>query len=38
LLKGRSSGRKLRLGDKVNVKLIRVDEEKREIDFVLLDN
>jgi ribonuclease R len=37
LLKGRSSGRKLRLGDKVNVKLIRIDEEKREIDFVLLD-
>mgnify|MGYP001614905587 FL=1 len=33
---GKRSGRKIRLGDKVNVKLIRVDQEKREIDFVLL--
>jgi ribonuclease R len=34
---GRRSGKRIRLGDKVNVKLIRVDEEKREIDFILLD-
>lgn len=34
---GRSTGRKIRLGDKVNVKLVRVDSEKREIDFALLD-
>lgn len=33
---GKRTGRKIRLGDKVNVKLIRVDQEKREIDFVLL--
>lgn len=34
---GKRTGRKIRLGDKVNVKLIRVDEEKREIDFILKD-
>lgn len=34
---GKRSGRKIRLGDKVNVKLVRVDNEKREIDFTLLD-
>ncbi len=34
---GRSSGKRIRLGDKVNVKLIRVDEEKREIDFKLIN-
>lgn len=34
---GKRTGRRIRLGDKVNVKLIRVDEEKREIDFVLVD-
>lgn len=34
---GRRTGRKIRLGDKVNVKLVRVDDEKREIDFTLLD-
>ena len=33
---GKRTGRKIRLGDKVNVKLVRVDQEKREIDFVLL--
>ncbi len=32
---GRHSGKKFRLGDKVNVKLIEVDEDKREIDFIL---
>ena len=35
---GKRTGRKIRLGDKVNVKLIRVDQEKREIDFVLLSD
>lgn len=35
---GRKYGRRIRLGDKINVKLIRVDDEKREIDFVLLEN
>lgn len=34
---GKRTGRRIRLGDKVNVKLIRVDEEKREIDFTLID-
>jgi ribonuclease R len=34
---GKRTGKRIRLGDKVNVKLIRVDEEKREIDFILLD-
>jgi ribonuclease R len=34
---GKRTGRKIRLGDKVNVKLVRVDNEKREIDFILLD-
>lgn len=34
---GKRTGRRIRLGDKVNVKLIRVDEEKREIDFVLIN-
>ncbi len=32
---GKRTGRKLRLGDKVNVQVIRVDEEKRTIDFIL---
>ncbi|MCX7798394.1 MAG: ribonuclease R [Melioribacter sp.] len=32
---GRKTGRRIRLGDKISVKLIRVDEEKRELDFVL---
>ena len=34
---GRSTGRVLRLGDKVKVKLIRIDVKKQEIDFILLD-
>lgn len=34
---GRSTGKVLRLGDKVKVKLIRTDVEKQEIDFILLD-
>ena len=33
---GRRTGKRIRLGDKINVKLIRVDEEKRELDFTLL--
>ncbi len=35
-LKGTSTGKQFRLGDKIKVKLKRVDEEKREIDFTLL--
>jgi ribonuclease R len=34
---GKRSKKRYRLGDKVNVQLIRVDEERREIDFVLTD-
>ncbi len=34
---GRKYGRKFRLGDKIQVKLVRIDEQKREIDFILLD-
>lgn len=34
---GRRYGKRIRLGDKVKVKLIRVDEEKREIDFYLIN-
>ena len=35
---GRSTGKILRLGDKVRVRLIRIDSEKQEIDFILLDD
>lgn len=35
-INGKRTGRRIRLGDKVNVRLIRVDEEKRELDFILL--
>ncbi len=34
---GKRNGRRIRLGDKVNVKLIGVDEEKKTIDFILMD-
>ncbi len=34
---GKRYKKRYRLGDKVNVQLIRVDEERREIDFVLTD-
>ncbi|MEW6653975.1 MAG: ribonuclease R [Bacteroidota bacterium] len=34
---GRRTKKRYRLGDKVNVQLIRVDQEKREVDFVLTD-
>lgn len=37
-LRGRSTGKVIRLGDQVKVKIIRVDVEKKEIDFVLLNN
>ncbi|MHB8930606.1 MAG: ribonuclease R family protein, partial [Melioribacteraceae bacterium] len=37
-INGKRTGRRIRLGDKVNVKLVRVDEEKREIDFILLED
>ncbi len=36
-LVGRRNKRTFRLGDKVTVKLIRVDEEKREIDFLIVE-
>jgi len=35
-LVGRKTKRIYRLGDKVDVKLIRVDEEKREVDFLIV--
>ncbi len=34
---GQDTGKKYRLGDEIDVKLIRVDEVKREIDFALLN-
>ena len=34
---GEQTGKKYRLGDKIKVKLTRVNEEKREIDFSLLN-
>jgi ribonuclease R len=33
---GKRTGKRIRLGDKVSVKLIRVNEEKRAIDFILI--
>ncbi len=33
---GRSTKKIYRLGDRITVKLIRVDEEKREIDFIII--
>ncbi|MBR1769539.1 MAG: ribonuclease R [Bacteroidales bacterium] len=35
---GRDFGKTYRLGDKVRVKLIKVDLDKRQIDFILLDD
>lgn len=32
---GRRTKRRFRLGDKINVKLVRVDEERHELDFIL---
>lgn len=34
---GKRNGRRIRLGDKVNVKLVGIDEEKKTIDFILMD-
>ena len=36
VLTGRLTGKKYRLGDKVKVKLIRIDKEQRGMDFSLL--
>ena len=36
-LVGRNTKKQYRLGDKVNVKLIRVDIEKSEVDFIILE-
>lgn len=38
ILKGKSKGKIYRLGDKLNVKLIRVDRVKRIIDFLIVDD
>ncbi len=35
---GRNSKKQFRLGDKVEVKLIRVDQEKSELDFTIIDH
>lgn len=37
-LKGKISKKTFRLGDKVNVKLIRVDRQKKELDFIINNN
>jgi ribonuclease R len=37
LLKGRRKGRQYRLGDAVEVKVVRVNPEERQIDFALLE-
>ena len=34
---GKRTRKQYRLGDKINVKLIRVDEERSELDFMILD-
>jgi ribonuclease R len=34
---GRRTHKQYRLGDKIHVKLIRVDEERAELDFIILD-
>lgn len=35
---GKDTGKRIRLGDKVNVKILRVNEERKEIDFALLND
>jgi ribonuclease R len=35
---GKRSGKQYRLGDKIHVKLIRVDEERAELDFIIIDS
>src|SRR5712692_1285626 len=37
LLKGENTGKTYRLGDKVQVQVVRVDLERRQIDFALVD-
>jgi len=37
VLRGKSKGKTYRLGDKLNVKLIRVDRERRIIDFLIVE-
>jgi ribonuclease R len=34
---GKRTKRQFRLGDKIHVKLVRVDEERSELDFIILD-
>ncbi|RJP65244.1 MAG: ribonuclease R [Ignavibacteriales bacterium] len=35
---GRRNKKRYRLGDKINVRIIRVDKEKREIDFIIVED
>ncbi len=35
---GRNTKKQFRLGDKIRVKLIRVDQEKSELDFIIIDH
>ena len=35
---GRNSKKQFRLGDKVRVRLIRIDQEKSELDFIIIDH
>ncbi len=35
-LVGKRTKKQYRLGDKIHVKLIRVDEERTELDFIIL--
>jgi ribonuclease R len=37
LLKGESTGKVYRLGDRVQVQVVRADLERRQVDFVLVD-
>ena len=34
---GRKTKKQFRLGDKINVKLIRADEDKMELDFIVTE-
>ena len=35
---GRNTKKQFRLGDKIRVKLIRVDQEKSELDFIIIEH
>jgi len=35
---GRNSKKQFRLGDKVRVRLVRIDQEKSELDFIIIDH